>query len=722
MDVWEQLAAFIEKFFVATDPAGDWSAVLAQLGPVPACEPFVRATGETTLHTLAAPWAPIRLPAEYFDITAHERSEDDPRRIWQRQDGTMLRLEPLPRGIPLARLFDVAVNEEATAAGMQYEGRCARIFADCAVIIDRWGVTLFGEYGFTSTALVLARTGAKLFFMATAGSVADRDALFAAVVEMAEAGLVAPPAPAHTGGPSLTLRLHASFGGGLHVAPQFEERTPRDDSHADKEARAAHAQFELAHLQQMWWFPKEVAPELLARHEEELVEYEEDWRVFRLLEVEGMDQGGRSSKLPLVIANEGDAAATDVEVTLVFPPELVPGTIATLINTRPERPEPPQWLDQRAFGQRRRRPMPRTVIVGDLEAAARELGWTRWSVLPDGSTSVSYRVARVAAGTHPTLTDIYYMFRMWEDIRAVTVACELRAAGIDPIRSEIRIEPTIRTLVQREAEYAAWKVEHDAEELRTRQAAIAATVARGERPVDYLLGAGTQRYEAQPLSRPRPRAAADIGAEVERRLDYEWPSVARLRDEGRLAPGLSEELLHRYERERIECAGDWFAWSLISAQLADRDRRTLDVSHWLRNATGVTLPKVRARVRFPAHVVPHTYDTFAQSPNTPEPPVALAAGAESTPPRARFEARPREPRPTDGYPDRIERRPDGTTVMDMERLAPRDGSAQLPPLLVTFARWEDVGPFEIEYELTADEMPPVRGAARVIVARAADDA
>src|SRR5207237_7882386 len=101
-----------------------------------------------------------------------------------------------------------------------------------------------------------------------------------------------------TGGPALAVRLHAAMGGGTRVAPRFEERAPRDPSYGEQEARNARAQYELARLRGMWWFPKDASPALFATHEEELPEYEEDVRVFRLLEAEASDQGARSSKLP----------------------------------------------------------------------------------------------------------------------------------------------------------------------------------------------------------------------------------------------------------------------------------------------------------------------------------------------------------------------------------------------------------------------------------------
>ena len=101
-------------------------------GDLATCESLPSGGVATREWRLPAPWHPIRVPDDLFDI-APAGSEDPSRRVFQSVDGDTLQLFFLPPGLPIQR----ALGRDPAMPGAGLEGRCARVFGDRAIIVSR---------------------------------------------------------------------------------------------------------------------------------------------------------------------------------------------------------------------------------------------------------------------------------------------------------------------------------------------------------------------------------------------------------------------------------------------------------------------------------------------------------------------------------------------------------------------------------------------------------
>ncbi|MBI4501802.1 MAG: hypothetical protein HY700_11640 [Gemmatimonadetes bacterium] len=417
----DRLAELLAKIGEPVDPGATWQKVVQLAGGLEACD-APPSGGGTREWRLPDPWQPIRVPDDLFDIEP-TGSEDAARRAFQSHGGDTLQLFFFPAGLPVQEMFGGGPE----VPGAELEGRCARVFNDCVMVMARWNVALFGEVGWMAMMSVVARSGDSLLASVTTADPASRERLVAAVYDLAARGLASRPVPEPGASPRLSVRFHDLYG----AAPVWRlERHPMETKFAEQEGRDALALYSLERIRTHWYFPDDVDPELVRIHEEEVREYAEEIVAFRVGEMEQLDRQARSTRLTFVVENAGDVPANDVRVKLTFPPHVLVGSFGTVFKPRIEPPEHPQIFQLGpGFLKRRRKRIKRTVELGDLAEEAREDGWDSYQQHPDGSLTVTYRVDAVKPHAAPNLTKTSLMFRRWEDAAPLTIEWETSVPG-----------------------------------------------------------------------------------------------------------------------------------------------------------------------------------------------------------------------------------------------------------------------------------------------------
>ena len=251
--------------------------------------------------------------------------------------------------------------------------------------------------------------------------------------------------------PVLALGFYITDGIAGHVAPELARPDPSWPSTLRREvAQGIVTPPTLDELRQSGKVYGAWPDEAVRRYERERLEYLEDVRAFWEVYDEFEDRISRAVRGGLRLRNAGDAAATNVEVTLTYPPGLIVETDDTSPNV-PELPDPPLPLAAPA-GERRTR-FERRFGRSDWERGTnnphfeeRQRHHTVY-MTPDRSTVLVYRVARVEPGLmREGLSPIQSLtFPRWEDVADVEIAYEIRADGMDTahgaVRGTVRVEP-----------------------------------------------------------------------------------------------------------------------------------------------------------------------------------------------------------------------------------------------------------------------------------------
>ncbi|HJQ21681.1 MAG TPA: hypothetical protein VJ867_15135 [Gemmatimonadaceae bacterium] len=424
-----------------------FDALLARVRALPACElPPEHPDVETRAWPLAAPWPPLRLPMDMFDI-AGLTSVDAPQRAFQTAEGDTIQLFLLPAGVPV----DALDAGDAMFPGLSSKTECGVVFETCVASVTRVVATVFEETGVIALISVAARSGHVLIGTVSSADPVRYEQLIGRVIDVGRRGPTPAPEPQPGETPVLAVRFHGMYAGRPVIT--LSEHRPRDTSHAEKEGRDALDVFALEKVRTHWYYPKDIDPAIERIHEEEVREYAEEIVAFRIGEMEQSERSSRSTHLTFVVENASNVDASDVVVRLSFPPQLLVGSFGTIAGARILPPEQPRILQLGpTFLKQRRKRIVRDVEIGNLDDAAREDGWASYERHADGSVTVVYRVSRLAARSSPNVAQPWLMFRSWNDVGPFTIRWEVEAAGVAKRSGTLEVGVEIRTLAQQAAE------------------------------------------------------------------------------------------------------------------------------------------------------------------------------------------------------------------------------------------------------------------------------
>jgi hypothetical protein len=209
----------------------------------------------------------------------------------------------------------------------------------------------------------------------------------------------------------------------------------------------------------------------------------------------------------------------------------------------------------------------------------------------------------------------------------------------------------------------------------------------------------------------RPDHRSSISPEdIDRRArkSVEWiPSLAELHASDNVRPGTPDEALARYERERQEFGEDMRVMLKLEAAWADYFSRRVVLSVTVTVDTDDARP-TRVRLTVPSGIgieLPHEELGF----DKPVPPLPLKAPLDQK--RRRVLTRLVPVRQSEQGTIPLDRYspPDGSTVLAAGPAAASRSALMTFSFAITFASWESVKPFTLQYDISPEGMPAASG-------------